>query len=98
MSKHTPGPYKVISGEIYASPDLIKEVRIAFMDRTTPDTRPTERDANAHLLAAAPEMLDLLYRLLPYIEVAELDDTYKPGVVRKLTKELNALINKAEGK
>ena len=46
--KHTPGPWTCHSGMIWHN-----ETPIARMDRDTPDTRPTERDANAQLIAAA---------------------------------------------
>lgn len=53
---------------------------------------------NASLIAAAPEMLDMLYTVLPYIEEAQNDPAYKSGAVAKITKQLKALIDKAEGK
>jgi hypothetical protein len=43
-------------------------------------------------------MLDMLYRLLPFIEDIEADTAYKPGIVRQLRLEMLAVINRATGK
>jgi len=53
-TKHTPGPWVVSSGEVYTAKTGIP---IARMRRDTPDTTPTERDSNAQLIAATPELL-----------------------------------------
>ena len=49
------------------------------------------------LLSSAPEMADMLLTLLPYIETAENDESYKPGAIRKLVSQLRELITKATG-
>lgn len=54
--------------------------------------------ANARLIAAAPEMLDHLYELLPVIEDMESDPTYKKGYIKSLIKTTRKLIEKAEGR
>jgi hypothetical protein len=48
------------------------------------------------LMAAAPDMLDMLYCLLPFIEDIEADTAYKPGIVRQLRLEMLAVIDRAE--
>ncbi len=48
------------------------------------------------LMAAAPDMLDMLYRLLPFIEDIESDTAYKPGIVRQLRLKMLAIIQRAE--
>jgi hypothetical protein len=48
------------------------------------------------LLEAAPDMLEMLYRVLPIVEDAKFDTCYKPGYVAKLERELLALIQKVE--
>ena len=51
----------------------------------------------ARLLASAPKLLNMLLTLLPYIETAEHDESYKPGAIRKLVSQLRELITKATG-
>ena len=51
----------------------------------------------ARLYLAAPEMLDLLYTVLPYIEDLELDQSYKSGVVIDLTRRIRSTIEKVDG-
>ena len=61
-TKHTPGPWQVLSGSIYESKanEGLDCTRIALMDRANFKIIPTERDANARLIAAAPDMLEAL--------------------------------------
>lgn len=54
--------------------------------------------ANARLIAAAPDLLAALITALPYIETAEMDEGYKKGAVAKVTREVLAAIKKATGK
>ena len=57
MAKHTPGPWQVVSGAVQTE----KGIPIAKMDREVGNgTVPTERDKNAHLIAAAPDLLAAL--------------------------------------
>ena len=51
-------------------------------------------EANARLMAAAPDMLELLYRCLPFIEDANDDPCYKPGTVKALELKILGLLNK----
>ena len=58
-------------------------------------------EANAKLIAAAPELLEMLINSLPYITDV-LDDPeqlqcFKPGVVQKHHKAMRAAINLATG-
>lgn len=58
--KHTKGPWKYESGQVERMDGAV----IARMDRSNAATEagiyPTERDANAKLIAAAPELLEAL--------------------------------------
>lgn len=59
--KHTPGPWIFAYGSVYRGDETINDEnapRIALMDRNEPTTQPTERDANARLIAAAPDLLE----------------------------------------
>jgi len=62
--------------------------------------------ANARLISAAPELFDALMMALPYVEMfdvlfewysdlAEHDDSYKPGVVAKMVQHMTHAIAKA---
>lgn len=68
IEQHTPGPWTVDSGSVWtqrpAYEDGTQYARVAYMDRDCEYTRPTERDANARLIAAAPELLEALQRIL----------------------------------
>ena len=64
-TKPTPGPWIYAHGSVYRQDTFHDEssIRIALMDRNEPNTVPTERDANARLIATAPELRDALCRL-----------------------------------
>jgi hypothetical protein len=63
-AKYTTGDWVYESGSVYADRPIDEKgwrtSRVALMDRENPNTTPMERDANAKLIAAAPEMLRLL--------------------------------------
>lgn len=54
--------------------------------------------ADLALAAAAPDLLDALYLALPYVEVQDGDEHYKPGAVAKTIAKMKAAIAKAEGR
>ena len=94
--KHTPGPWKASPlGRIYApgygwEGAEIAHVQFKALDTKTFDTLQTE--ANAHLIAAAPEMLGLLKKLKAHLEgdliytdddpVADIDELIAKAEVR----------------
>lgn len=93
-SKHTPGPW-YWSDNV---PDFPKNhCIIVDADGFTIAEPSLMGEANARLIAAAPDMFDLLYTVLPYIEDLELDQMYKPGVVAALTRRIRDTLDKAEG-
>jgi hypothetical protein len=61
--KHTPGPWVVLEGE----PDIImihnKRMPIASMTNLGTVKNRSERDANARIIAAAPQMVEALERI-----------------------------------
>ena len=58
--KHTPGPWEVVSGAVYAQDGR----PIAKMDRESGNgISPVERDANAHFIASAPDMAQRIEEL-----------------------------------
>jgi len=97
MNQFTPGPWRIarqnpspttgewmISG---AKPGYLAEAR---------DCGSGDVEANARLIAAAPDLLDALYRALPFIEDCIMDDCYKPGYVGKTLDIIKTAIQKAE--
>ena len=98
MGKYTPGPWTVdeshIDGAINAGK---RHVALAnFYNCHDEEVRVTrdQQKANAHLIAAAPEMLEALKKAVDALELA--DDSGTPGL-RKIIAEADAAIRKAEG-
>lgn len=86
MSKHTPGPWKVIGGK-YGLPEVWNADQTeAVCERVF--------NGNSALIADAPELLELLYECLPYVEDGEIYN--KPGY-RKLSGKLRAMFEKHDG-
>ena len=94
--KHTKGPWTCHSGAVYQdSPDVYPKgetngIPIAHMDRESGNgTAPVERDANAHLIAAAPDLLAACKEFLRKV------DCNQARSVRSYA-EMKAAIAKAE--
>ncbi len=67
-SAFTPGPWIYAYGAVYQGPDIDSLTnesanRLMLADRSNPLTTPCERDANARLCAAAPDLLRCLTHL-----------------------------------
>ena len=69
---------------------LFKE--IAPMKSPLPFTREFDR-----MCELSPDMLELLYKCLPFIEDATDDPCYKKGVVISLEREIKVLLNRIQG-
>jgi YHS domain-containing protein len=41
------------------------------------------------------ELVDAIYKLIPYMEEVESDETYKPGVVKAMNDKIKAMLEKA---
>ena len=95
MSKHTPGPWQVSAGAV-DNPRLIVENDLALpicamsLRGVHGDTRRME--ANARLIAAAPELLEAL-------EMAEdrIESERRSGEFDPLLRDIRAVISKATG-
>jgi len=91
--KHTAAPWSLHDARS-TRVDLINDAKghavgeIVWVDVRNP--------ADAALIAAAPEMLDLLYTCLPYVEDAVDDPCYKPHVVKDLERAIKALLTQIE--
>lgn len=81
---HTPGPWSV-NAKIFTDGDY-HVCSMADGERTLPLR--DEREANARLIAAAPDLLDLMRELR---DVLDISDPYRP----ELAKRVDAVIAKA---
>ena len=107
MHQHTPGPWhaKLHPGieEWIISPGQFYNwgntylFSIGFVRDYSVEGGGETSSANARLIAAAPELLDAMTMALPYVEMAEHDDSYKPGVVAKMVQHMTDAIAKATG-
>jgi hypothetical protein len=95
----TPGRWYVQSGEVFA---MTNQIRVAMMDREEPLTSPCERDENAKLIAAAPELLESLLGMIDCAELVierwssgdladavrslQTDVTFAKNIVKKLNR------------
>lgn len=73
QAKHTPGPWKVCGHDVSGDYDHFEEgVRVAISTICEKE----EQDANAHLIASAPELLEALQSLLdcPDLNLDGLED------------------------
>lgn len=99
-TKHTPGPWfaddsarlvyshgpsRGLTGNAEDCPAIVKY-----------DDVISRKKADLLLIAAAPDLLDLLAMALPYVEEAENDPAYKPGTVAKLARNMRALIERVD--
>jgi len=103
---YTPGPWEVCSGMVQTVaehkckiPGCGVHIPIAYMDREPGNgTLPVERDANARLIAAAPELLEAAKRALGILRQIQLIDE-GPGAIPWVEADfLDLAIQKAEGK
>jgi hypothetical protein len=98
-SAHTPGPLRVVEHQHAAGPSYaIKTVNGdgstgTFVAVLHPRSGGQEVRANADLYAAAPDLLDALKMLLPYVESCSDDDCAAKDAAR-----IRAAIAKAEGR
>lgn len=98
--QHTPGPWAVhpVSARVDAfsggTPLPVCELLWPTDERSEAET-----EANAHLIAAAPEMLDALDGLTPILEAAESNASGNPewAWVSKRINAARAAIGKARG-
>lgn len=105
MSKHTPGPWsafigkdgKTISVSIGEEPNGRRPCIVDWPGFDGTDLPMGERRANARLISAAPELLEMLCAALPFIDDAEPDPAYKAGYVARVSEQIRALIAKATG-
>ncbi len=96
----TPGPWKVSNGVVYPEASGYGPYAIAKMDQDSGNPiPPTERDSNAHLISAAPELLEIAKLILkeweaPTEDVTQAIDDYSmiTNALQDLTKQLHEQI------
>ncbi len=93
---HTPGPWSAYRGHnparwFVCGHHYGPEIDISDIC----ELRNDDREANARLIAAAPDLLEALIEALPYVECAEDDPAYKAGAVAKVVKNMRAALAKA---
>lgn len=92
MSRYTPGPWFVRDSEIRGGITGNLPIASMFSVQSQADLDMIEREANAHVMAAGPEMLEVLQKIV----YGDLDDSYCiPG---QLIMEAEYAIAKAKGK
>jgi hypothetical protein len=104
-TNHTPGPWR--TPYLDSLPDGLRAWRV---DSAQPagvavvalcyvgDAEITAiQEANARLIAAAPELLECLLMALPFVEDALDSEDFKPSYVRHRADLIRAAINKATG-
>lgn len=100
----TPGPWAIRALprhlEVFAVNDAGLRPTLARVDKWAREGV-NESNANARLIAAAPDLLDALLLALPYVEdvLADKDQLacFKPGVVQGHAKTIRAAIAEAVG-
>lgn len=88
MSKHTPGPWSITNGTILGSDGVGVTRPISRFDGAA--------DANAHLIAAAPDLYEACKKLAMLSSGAEDDDAYAE-VPWSVIEDARAALAKAEG-
>lgn len=94
MTNHTPGPWRTSRDAVPEDHVQITVYAESDGDRVATVFRTKE---NATLIAMAPEMAEMLITVLPYVEMAAHDPSYKPGAVREIVRQLRSVINEATG-
>ena len=77
-----------ITGEDERDDDISPIFTVALVNRNFG----SESVSNARMMAAAPDMLELLYKCLPFIEDANEDPCYKPHVAKDLERTIKAIL------
>jgi len=67
---HTPGPWDDIDGIIYGGAEDDR-VKVCVIDKMRFARQDDNWDANAKLIAAAPDMLETLHRIVEELEISE---------------------------
>lgn len=93
MAKHTPGPWTVDALGVQArwNIDTLEGTSVAITNQLPGDKNWQQRDANTALIAAAPEMLELLELSLPYLNDAAKTDGHAFAIYNKVARTIKRL-------
>lgn len=99
-AKHTPGPWHVnaIKGNRIIGDETAEGAEKLHIAGANATVATAYRPRDARLIAAAPAMLEELYRCLPIVEDAESDPCYKSGAMRERIRSISAILAAIEGK
>lgn len=109
---HTPGPWaveepmgpQILSVVANGAAPAYDWVHVAQIGIDDPEEQHEggiprlQAEADARLIASAPDLLGALVAALPYIEAASRDPHYKGGAINKMVVKIRAAICRAEGK
>ena len=92
-TKHTPGPWYCIGGAVYRENDATAPIAYMCRDERASEAGiyPVERDCNAALIAAAPELFAVCW------DIFGQDLQGKADIPEWIRKKAIAAIRKAEG-
>jgi len=93
MTTHTPWPWRVGSDGVVLGPDFPRDIPIGRVNLDKRDGK-----ANARLLAAAPELLDVLRRVVAECGPDRGEKLRADRVWTQLLAEAEAVVAKAEGR
>lgn len=95
MTNHTPGPWRVEHRTVWSS-----EFRICQLDAGGRTNKGDIAQANAQLIAAAPEMLECIQEALRQLNTLDfsLSTNWNASVKENAIQLLEHAINKAEGR
>jgi hypothetical protein len=96
---HTPGPWHVQGRYIVPAddgPSIGSAIALKAPSLKAQPDYDAVAQVNARMMAAAPDMVELLYRCLPFIEDANEDPCYKPDRVAALENQIRTLLDSLE--
>ena len=94
-TQHTPGPWKLDGTANTGDLDIVAPTgRIAMLDCEFSEETEDVLTANAHLIAAAPDLLAALREIVAAVEVGDVDGFSPSG---NWFREAKAALNKVEG-
>jgi len=93
-AKHTPGPWELIPTKLAGITDLRAQGRHLLR---ISDSRVGHIDANARLIASAPDLLEALKALLNRVDPANKEREITPKSLLQKMDQARAAIAKAEG-